>query len=50
MIAADPSAAVLRPKHALTSSGDVAMMITPIARRVVGRCAIHMSLGQDDHV
>ena len=50
MITADPSAAVLRPKHALTSSGDVAMMITPIARRVGGRCAIDMSLGQDDHV
>ncbi|MEO6217123.1 MAG: hypothetical protein ABIO86_13920 [Sphingomonas sp.] len=50
MIAADPSAAVLRLKHALISSGDASMMITPIARRVGRRCAIRMSLGQDDHV
>ncbi|MEO8374260.1 MAG: hypothetical protein ABI471_03480 [Sphingomonas bacterium] len=50
MITADPSAAVLRPKRALISSDDAPMMITPIARRVGGRCAIHMRLGQDDHV
>ena len=50
MITADPSAAVLRPKHALMSSDGAPMEITPIARRVGGRCAIHVSLGQDDHV
>jgi hypothetical protein len=49
MITADPSVAVLRPKHALSSDG-APMVITPIARRVGGRCAIHVSLGQDDHV
>lgn len=50
MITADASAAVLRPKHALISSDDVPMAINPIARRVGGRRAIHVSLGQDDHV
>jgi hypothetical protein len=50
MITADPSAAVLRPKHALILSDDAPMAITPIARRAGGRCAFHVSLGQDDHV
>ena len=50
MITADPSAAVLRPKHALISSDDAPMVITPIAHRIGRWCAIHVSLGQDYHV